>query len=65
MYIASDWKDYEVIDTGAGRSSNAGAILSCAGRTRRSSGRWPARAPNGGMCTDIITAAPPVAGSGR
>lgn len=65
MYIASDWKDYEVIDTGGGEKLERwGDII-----LRRPDPQiiWPLsmRQRNGVMYTVIITVPQPVVDNGK
>lgn len=65
MYIAGDWKDYEVIDTGGGEKLERwGDII-----LRRPDPQiiWPLanETAKWRMCTDIITAARQAADNGK
>ena len=57
MWIADQWKDYEVLDTSGGEKLERGEIiLPGAARTPRSSGTLPAR-PGAGKTATLTTTA--------
>ena len=56
MYVAQDWQDYEVIDTGGGEKLERWGDVILRRPIRRSYGRLNVKMDSGAVCTDTIIA---------